>query len=558
MGYILACLEDVKIALSGGFYIFTVTRFKYPIFQNSLMLFNKLLKIKLCVVLALYISTANCQPKAIEKIDTTDLYRHLSYLASDELQGRMIGTEVNGLDMAAEYIAEQAKKIGLQAPGENYFQKFPIESIKPDFKNTHLEVLNNSGKVVHKTDSVLALDRSIRSLEQTGSIVFAGFGWKSKDGTYDDFAQLDLQDKIVIVSAGKPDEYKREEIYKWNNQLESGKKDRALEAGAKALVIINSPYDSKGDKSAYDRIARYMNRTRYSIKRPREESDTRGFLFTTPTFGDQILGGKGLFREYLNQIADSGKPNSFEVQDQQLRFKLNKETLLVDAKNVIGIIEGSDPELKNECVVFMAHYDHIGINENGEVYNGADDNGSGTVALMEIAEAFQNLQPVTKRSIVFLWVTAEEVGLLGSKHYSTQPVFPLDQTRLCINLDMVGRVYEPRDSVYANHPKRVRDFNGLFTVHNDFWPFAERISDKMCKKLGIEPDKTLPSYFLRSSDHYHFHSNQVPIINYATGYHADFHKTGDDIHRINFEKIKLVAQLCFLVGLEVANLQTIP
>jgi Zn-dependent M28 family amino/carboxypeptidase len=229
----------------------------------------------------------------------------------------------------------------------------------------------------------------------------------------------------------------------------------------------------------------------------------------------------------------------------------------VDAKNVIGIVEGSHPELKQECVVFMAHYDHLGVNEDGDVYNGADDNGSGTVTLMEVAEAFSSLKEKPKRSIVFLWVTAEEIGLFGSRFYTENPVVPLEKTVTCINIDMDGRVYEPRDSVWKRSPKMVKDFDGLFTLSNQIWPELNEISNANCEKLGLIPDNSLPEHFLRSSDHYHFHNNNVPILNFATGYHADYHKVGDEVSKINFEKIKRVSDLCFLVGLEIANMEEI-
>ena len=123
----------------------------------------------------------------------------------------------------------------------------------------------------------------------------------------------------------------------------------------------------------------------------------------------------------------------------------------------------------------------------------------------------------------------------------------------CINIDMDGRVYEPRDSVWNKSPKKVKDFDGLFTLCNNVWPEIKEINNSNCEKLGLIPDNSLPPNFLRSSDHYHFHKNGIPIINYATGYHADYHKVGDEVSKINFDKMKRVADLCFLVGYEIAN-----
>jgi len=132
-------------------------------------------------------------------------------------------------------------------------------------------------------------------------------------------------------------------------------------------------------------------------------------------------------------------------------------------------------------------------------------------------------------------------------------VFPLEKTVACINIDMDGRVFDQRDTVWNLSPKKVKDFDGLYTLTNDIWPGLKEINSAACKKLGLIPDYSLPSNFLRSSDHFSFHNKGVPVLNYATGYHADYHKVTDEISRINFDKMKRVADLCFLVGLEIAN-----
>jgi Zn-dependent M28 family amino/carboxypeptidase len=158
-----------------------------------------------------------------------------------------------------------------------------------------------------------------------------------------------------------------------------------------------------------------------------------------------------------------------------------------------------------------------------------------------------------KRSIVFLWVTGEEEGMLGSQFYINNPVFPIEKTVACINIDMDGRVFEPRDTVWNKSPKMVKDFDGLYTLTNNVWPQLKKINSSACKTLGLIPDYSLPEGFLRSSDHFSFHSKGVPILNFSTGYHADYHKVTDEISRINFDKMKRVADLCFLVGYEIAN-----
>ena len=246
-------------------------------------------------------------------------------------------------------------------------------------------------------------------------------------------------------------------------------------------------------------------------------------------------------------------PEVLIIGNGKWQGKFTEEVKELNGRNVVGIMEGSDPELKTECVVFMAHYDHLGIGKDKEVMNGADDNASGTAALLEIAEAFSKLEVKPRRSIVFLWVTAEEFGMFGSKYYVDHPAFPMEKTLACINLDMVARVYEPRDSVWNHSPKRVKNIDGLYTLTNNICPRLVAISDSVCGKLGLVPDHSLPESFLYNSDHYHFHKNQVPVLSISTGYHADFHKPTDETSKISFSKLKRVADYVFWVGYAVAN-----
>jgi len=387
-------------------------------------------------------------------------------------------------------------------------------------------------------------------------VVFAGFGWSDGKTGYNDFDGIDIRGKLVMFAMGSPELFENNDLPRWNNSMEAEKVKKATEAGAALVIIINSPLDE--ENSNYSRLNRWINSTDYTLESSENKEKNNNFIFATVAQADALLGGYGELKNLLSNISTEKKPSSFCIEGVRINVKVNRKTEPIQAKNIIGIVEGSHPELKNECVVFMAHYDHLGIDKNGDVFNGADDNGSGTVTLLEVAEAFISLHQKPKRSIVFLWVTAEEVGLLGSKFYIENPVFPLEKTVACINIDMDGRVFESRDTVWNKSEKIVKDFDGLYTLTNDFWPGLKKINNSACKSLGLIPDYSLPESFLRSSDHFSFHSKGVPILNLATGYHADYHKITDEISRINFEKMKRVADLCFLVGLEIANCDKIP
>ncbi|MBT6999352.1 MAG: M20/M25/M40 family metallo-hydrolase [Prolixibacteraceae bacterium] len=492
--------------------------------------------------------------EGIKTINKEDLRRHLIFIASDSLQGRKFGTEISGLEITADYLKDYAQKIGLKPHIDDFFQSVGIIATMPGLGNIFIEVVNQKKKSVFNTNSVVSLNGRLDALELEGEeIVIAGFGWQDPGNSYDDFEGIDVAGKIVIYAQGNPDLYLKGENFSWNNRQERAKFEKVFKQKPKAIIIASNPKDKKNN--TFNRINRWNTRTKYFLNETNESSDEQAIFLTEPSFVDVLLGGKGRFKKYLNDISKNKKAYSFLVNDFKINLVVRGTSKLLDAKNVVGIIEGSDAVLKEECVIFMAHYDHLGVNNEGEIYNGADDNGSGTVTLMEVAEAFMSLDQKPKRSIVFLWVTAEEIGMLGSNYYTQNPVFPLDKTVACINLDMVGRVFEARDSVWDKSPKLVKDFDGLFTLSNDVWPKLEQINDSICSELGIIPDKSLPPGFLRSSDHYYFHEKGVPILNYATGYHADYHKVSDEVSKINFDKIKRVADLCFLVGLEIANIE---
>jgi len=490
-----------------------------------------------------FVSAILSQNTGLEAIDVTDMKEHLTYLASDELQGRSLGTEIDGLTMAANYIAENAKRIGLKPGAPNYFQKVGIRATKPD-QDDFVEVKDGNGKSLYRSGSVIDFTGMLEThLQENVPVVLCGFGELS--------SETNLEGKVVVVAQGNSKEFE-ENIFHWNNQLERKKINSLSKKNPKAILIVTNPNDK--EEKVFKQISVWFNRERYSLIH--KDVEEVPVVIVHPEFADKLLGGKGKYKKYLGKLKkNSVTPLSSEGKTVTVRTgKVSREP---EAENIIGVVEGSDPVLKDECVVFMAHYDHLGVNEDGEVYNGADDNGSGTVAIMEVAEAFATLKEKPKRSIIFLWVTGEELGMLGSGFYSDHPVFSMDKTATCFNLDMVGRVYEERDTVWNTSPKKVKDFDGLFTLSNDVWPGLAELNQQMCKELQLVPDTTLPERFLRSSDHYSFHKNGVPILNYATGYHADYHKIGDEVDRINFDKMKRVAELCFRMGMAVANEENI-
>lgn len=483
------------------------------------------------------------QNAGLHAIDVADMKQHLTYLASDELQGRSFGTEVDGLKLAADYLAENAKRIGLKPGGSTYFQKVEIRATKPD-QDDFVELKNRNGKSLYRSGSVIDLTGMVETrMQDNVPVILAGFGKLS--------SEIRLDGKVVLVTQGNREDFEKG-VFHWNNQLERRKIKELSDKNPKAILIVTNPNDKKN--KVFKQISVWFNRERYSlVQKDKEEVPV---LVVLPELADKLLGGKGLYKKYLLNLKAANNA-SINYDNKTISLRTGKSSRKLAAENVIGVVEGSDPVLKDECVVFMAHYDHLGMNDDGEIYNGADDNGSGTVAILEVAEAFATLKEKPKRSMVFLWVTGEELGMLGSEYYADHPVFPIEKTVVCFNLDMVGRVFEERDTVWKTSPKKVKDFDGLYTLSNNEWPRLSELNQQICKDLQLAPDTTLSARFLRSSDHYNFHKNGVPIMNYATGYHADYHKVGDTAEKINFEKMKRVAELCFRMGMAVGNEENI-
>lgn len=493
---------------------------------------------------------ANAQPHTIGKIDTTDLRRHLTFLSSNELSGRWVDASSCGICKAAGYLKTNAEQVKLSPGFPGFSQKVVLVSSAPDTSNSFIEIRNKKKKLTDKTTGVPSVFAGAAFKIKNAQLIFAGFGITGKTAGYDDFSGVGLKGKIVVISTGTPESFKNKESMRWNNQLEMTKASNAIKAGAAAVLLVVGAAD--GTAEMYNRLKNYMNRENWSVAEKQQPNSTR-FAIVNVDWADKVLGEKNSYRNLLTNIAESKKSNSFLVENVRVTIDLKKNTKETVSENIVALVEGSDPDLKNECVVFMAHYDHLGVDKTGDVFNGADDNGSGAVALLEIAEAFAALDQKPKRSIVFLWVTAEEVGMLGSKFYTENPLFPMVKTKACINLDMVGRVFEPRDTVWNRSPKKVKDFDGIFAVTNNVWPGLKEKTITACNKTGLVPDFSLPPYFMGSSDHASFDKKGVPVLNLSTGYHADYHKPTDEIEKINFAKMKRVADLCFILGFDIAN-----
>jgi hypothetical protein len=371
--------------------------------------------------------------------------------------------------------------------------------------------------------------------------VYAGFG--IEEGAYSDYKGLDISGKIVLIKFGEPVNEDGSYVLSgnseksvWSNMSEAiGKRTEiAMVKGAKGVLYY--------DTGNYGRFKGYYDYMKTN------SSGSMGIRNTEKTPALIVLN-TSMAKAIFPEIEGDNDPKILAVN---ITLDLKSSNDEIKSENVVAIIRGS--EKPNEYIIISSHLDHIGITANGQINNGADDDGSGTVAMLEIAEAFKKAADAgggPERSIVFLHVTGEEKGLLGSKYYAdVDPIFPLEQTVVNLNIDMIGRT----------DPKRAGDRNYVYLIGSDklsrdLHELSEEVNDKYA---GIELDYTYndendPNRFYYRSDHYNFAKNDIPIIFYFNGTHDDYHRPGDTPDKIDYDLLQNRARLIFYTAWEIAN-----
>jgi Zn-dependent M28 family amino/carboxypeptidase len=273
-------------------------------------------------------------------------------------------------------------------------------------------------------------------------------------------------------------------------------------------------------------------------------------IYISTDIANEILSGsKSTVQLAKQKISKTKSPLTL---DFTVPFSLNikRKTDPIKAENVLGYLAGSD--LKNELVVITAHYDHLGV-DGKTIYYGADDDGSGTAAVMELAKAFAIAKKTgqgPRRSILFMTVAGEEKGLLGSQYYSENPAFPLSNTVADLNIDMIGRI----DDKHKGNPNYIYII-GSDKLSTDLHKINEK-ANKTYTKLDLDytyNDPKDPNRYYYRSDHYNFAKHNIPVIFYFNGVHADYHKPTDTVDKINFEKMEKITQLVFFTAWDLAN-----
>lgn len=497
---------------------------------------------------ALLFSACVCQAqdqiamKYAKLITAEDAKKHLSILASDAFEGRETGKP--GAAMAANYLAGEFKKLGLQAPvNGSYFQDIPlletsflIKSFtvngmsfanQKDFYNGRYRITSNEEKEINSTE-----------------IVFLGH--KVGGDLAAELGNTDIKGKIVfIVNDGET----IAGVAKRIEFLQKKQPQLIITTSAAINNVLSGPRSKNRPANAERTFG-------MSIKTDTQAPQAALVINVSTAVATQIFANSG---ETFETFMASGDANGMQPnQTIKADIKIGTSSIVKDAKavDVLGYLPGTD--LKNEVLVFSAHYDHIGLTKNGtdKVNNGADDDGSGTTGILEIARAFTQAQKDghgPRRSILFLGNVGEEKGLLGSEYYTDHPVFPLANTITDLNIDMIGRVGNEyigkADS--ANYVYVI----GSAMLSSELHKIGEDANKKYTKLLldYKYDDPNDPNRFYYRSDHYNFAKHGVPIIFYFNGVHADYHQPTDEVSKINFPLLAKRAQLVFYTGWELAN-----
>jgi hypothetical protein len=459
-------------------------------------------------------------------ITKEDLKDNLSILASDAMEGRETGKR--GQKMAAAFISTHYQELGLNAPvNGSHYQ--PVNLYKSTQGEVYIKVgenqYNNFTDVVyygnHHTDQ-----------EVSTPVVFAG------KGKIEELEQIDVNGKAAIVMLGGDENFR-------------GPLEAVRGKGANMVFFVNP--NASEFKELASQFKAYLSGGRLSLKKPETAFNNLGVFFISPAVAEKALNTS--MDKLTKAVNTDAKKNALKkIKTGSLTYKVTNETITVKSENVLGYLEGSDK--KDEVLIITSHYDHIGKRDGKEgdlINNGADDDGSGTVAVMQLAKVFAQAKKDGKgprRSILFMNVTGEEEGLLGSDYYTQNPVFPLTSTVVNLNIDMIGR----RDAQHATSPPYVYVIGSdkLSTeLHN-----LNEAMNKQYTNMVLDytyNDQNHPDRLYYRSDHWNFAKNNIPIIFYFDGIHEDYHKPTDEVSKIEFDHLAKRTQLVFYTAWEIAN-----
>ncbi len=482
-------------------------------------------------------------------ITQQSLKNHLTIIASDDFEGRETGTE--GQRKAAAYIEQQFSLIGLKKPAslKTYQQLYPL--VKDSLVKSLLII--NGKTPVAAVDYVAPLATNENGKFKSNTVVFAGYG--INDAAYNDYANINVKGKIVVFVLGEPKKDGKyflnadAKLSEWSFPGITKKLAVAKAKGAVGALVINPNMAEFSKRMVDNNTASAVTFT--SIPEPKGAASVQ-YVLLAHKYANTILPFS--VDSVISIAKDKGmytiKPNNYKIP---VNFEFSKRQIIINASNVVGIIEGTDK--KDEFVFLTGHYDHLG-KRDGKIYYGADDDGSGTCAVIQMATAFakaaaNGIKP--RRTLVFMTVSGEEKGLWGSEYYSDHPLYPLHKTSVDLNTDMVGRTDTER--------KTDDTLNYVYVVGHDKisseLPIINEAANTANTKLVLDykfDDPKDPNRIYFRSDHYNFARKGVPVLFFYDGMlKSDYHKPTDTVDKINFELYQKRVQMIFYTAWDIAN-----
>jgi hypothetical protein len=534
----------------------------------------------LALTLCLTLSAVPAQNRKADgaKVQPEDLQKWLSYLASDELEGRATFSE--GLGLAAAYLVEQLRSWGVKPGGDNgsYFQRVLVLGVKSANRST-LAVEVNGQTRTFKDGEGLSFPRNVGAKRSftVDQVEFLGYGLDAPLANHNDYAGKDVKGKAVVyLGASGPKglgpQFRR--ALGGRARYVTDQRQAVASIGVGGGGFGGRPGGGGAGAGARPGIEQADFTTVQRLDHPIPPNVTAQDSF----FEFLFSAAEVKYAELKEKAAKQEPLPSFTLKGVKLTFNLDADYQIVRTqftRNVIGVIEGSDPKLKDTYVTFGAHYDHVGYAEGeiaqgarqgavgrvkqgaveDRIWNGADDDGSGTATLLGVAKAFA-AGPKPKRSLMFLWFAGEERGLWGSRFHADYPTAPIANIVANLNMDMVGR----------NRDDKPEEANSVYLVGSDristeLHNITVEANTSLAKPLKLDFEMNDPTdleqvYY--RSDHYSYAAKGIPIVFFTTGLHPDYHVNTDSVEKINFEKMARIGQLVYEAGRRVANLDHAP
>jgi len=497
--------------------------------------------------------------RGADTIAAAQLKDYLSFIASDEMEGR--DTPSRGLDTTAKFLAMNLSRWGFKPAGDEggYFQKIALSRDLIDKAETRAQ-LNNQPLVLGDDYIPFARPADITASQ----MVFAGNGWLVKSKNIDAYKGIDAKGKIAVIfgpPSGTPPGIRNSDLTgkrgeDWMNAAEYAQKQ-----GVAGIVIVpDFQYLANWDRNRARMAERGITRV---DKFQAPVGALIPQLVISPRVANVLFQGERQNAQSIFESVYAGQsPEPFALNpDKKLSAVVKIKSEPATTQNVVAVFAGSDPVLKNEYVALGAHYDHVGIGipVNGDaIYNGADDDGSGTTALLAIAEALGKAPTRPKRSVLFVWHAGEEKGLWGSRYFTDNPTIPLANIVAQINIDMIGRSKKEGDTNPRN--RELSGPNEIYVIGSKMMSteLGELTENVNKQYLNITydyryDDPADPNRFFFRSDHYNYARKGIPIVFFFDGEHEDYHRPGDSVDKIDFQKMEKVARTIYMTLWEVAN-----